>query len=137
MALSAEERARIRAHLGYTNVRDPAAQFGVPHVTRFQQTLELNFSELDPAGEKTIREALCELDRLDERRKQLTDSALEFQQTGSVKYQDPGVAFALLDQQRDYWRGRLADALDSFPNPTSVQDNITARAGGVVEPSGF
>jgi hypothetical protein len=136
MALTDAEQARVRYHLGYTNIDDPfAMSLGVPQATQFQFTLELNFAKLAPEGEPFVRRCIHELDCIEQ---QLSDfrQSLEFKRTGTVEYRG-SEAFAELDIQYKRWRAKLSDALGTYPNPTSILDNQGALAGGVVEPTGY
>jgi hypothetical protein len=136
MALTDAEKARVRYHLGYTNIADPVAySLGVPQATQLQVTLELNFDKLAPEGEPFVRRCLAELDCIEQQKSDFRQS-LEFKRTGSVEFRG-SEAFAELDIQYKDWRAKLADVVGSYPNPTSIFDNQGALAGGVVEPTGF
>lgn len=133
--LTDAEKARIRYHLGYTNINDPfAMSLGVPQATQFQFDLELNFQKLDPVAEPFVRRCIAELDCIEKQKSDFRQS-LEFKRTGSVEFRG-SEAFAELDIQHRQWRAKLADSLGTYPNPTSVYDNLGALAGGVVEPTG-
>jgi hypothetical protein len=136
MALTDAEKARVRYHLGYTNIDDAfAMSLGVPQATSLQATLELNFDKLSPQGEPFVRQCICELDTIE---RQMSDfrQSLEFKSTGSVQFRG-SEAFAELDIQYKRWRAKLSDIIGSYPNPTSILDNQGALAGGVVEPTGY
>src|SRR5690349_17084723 len=135
MALTQLERARIRYHLGYTNIDDPTAMsLGVPQATQFQFTLELNFDKLDADAEPFVRRCVMELDCIEDQKSAFRGS-LEFKRTGSVEFRG-SEAFAELAIQYREWRAKLADILGTYPNPTSIFDNLAQPAGGVVEPTG-
>lgn len=136
MALTDAEQARVRYHLGYTNIDDPfAMSLGVPQATQFQFTLELNFDKLDPQAEPFVRRCIAELDCIEQQKSDFRQS-LEFKRTGSVEFRG-SEAFAELEIQYRQWRAKLADILGTYPNPTSIYDNLAQPAGGVVEPTGI
>ncbi|MCK9513071.1 MAG: hypothetical protein M0R28_17845 [Pigmentiphaga sp.] len=133
MALTDAEKARIRYHLGYTNVNDTfALGFGVPQGNTFQRPLELHFDNVDRNAEPFVRQCIHELDCIEQQRSKFRES-LEFESAGNVKFRG-SAAFAELDVQYQQWQAKLGDILGSYPNPTSVANNL--GSGGVVEPTG-
>ena len=134
MALSAEEKERIRYHLGYLNVSTPTAiSLGFPTASQLQFIVESAMNNLLPEAEPGVRRAIQELDCIEDQQSQFRQS-LEIVKSGNTVIRGPE-AFAELENQYRTWSQRLADTLGTPVNPFSLQhQQLGTMGGGVVEP---
>lgn len=134
MALTQEERARIRYHLGFPNVGNQTIlALGVPAAGHPAFLLETTMNNVLPEAEPTLRGLIKQCDCVEA---QLADarSRLKASVAGNVVLRGPEELEALEDQY-DYWTDALVDVFGVNKNPFSKKHQ---RVGGeyiVINPS--
>jgi hypothetical protein len=129
MPLTEHERKRVLRHLGYTVLSTPTTlSLGYPMVTQADLIAENNMQNLDPGGEKLVREQLEKLDCFE---KKLDSVSLDsdIAKTGSITFQQTDALFNLRERYKELQQ-QMADLLGSRVNPLSWKDPTR----GVVEP---
>lgn len=114
--LTADEKVRIRHHLGFLNV-DEASTFviGVPAGVETQFMIEAAFSRLLPEAIPQVRKLLQRCECTEEQR-------FSSQPNAVVKSVD-GIQMGAADEQEmlsknyDHWRSALANMFGVVPNP--------------------
>jgi hypothetical protein len=109
MALTAQERERVRYHLGYLNVQLAASiSFGIPRPIQTVFLIETAMSNVIAEGEDRVRRMLGVLDRIEcllidaqERLAAMRLGDLELRENETDK----------LEREYYRWGGRLADQL--------------------------
>lgn len=139
MPLNADEKERVRYHLGYLNIsQQTALGLGFPSASQLQFIVESSMNEVLPESEKTVRRAIQELDCIEDQLSTFRTS-LEVTKSGNVGIRGPE-AFAELERQYGWWSGRLADNLGVPLNPFSITQSYQGvngqGAGLVIEPQG-
>jgi hypothetical protein len=126
MALSDEEKARIRYHLGYLNVTAAASfHLGVPAALQTTFMIEGAWDKLLSPAEGLVRTLLCRLDQIEEQVFDGSDLA-DVLETGSTKVNP--------DRVRDlakYYKiaqQSLANLFGVVANPFDLRDWV--QAGG-------
>ena len=109
MPFSAEEKARIRAHLGYLNVQPAASvSYGIPKPIQTMFLLEVAMENILPTGEDRVRFILQTMDRIEcllvEAQERLAAIQLGDLQ---LRENEPD----MLEKEYFRWGGRLADQL--------------------------
>jgi hypothetical protein len=124
MALTPTEQAAIQIHLGW--VLNPTVLLVNGNVVSHQITSLLRKLVYDTPVEAEffVREALCELQRINDERKGLRKRA-GIVQSGDVKLDTPG-GFQTLDDEFAYWARRLADIYGQHSNAYS---QLLSRVG--------
>lgn len=109
MALTAQEKARVRYHMGYLGVQPAASiQFGIPRPIQTVFLLETAMNNIIAEHEGIVRDLINKLDVTEERifQSQMRLAAI---QLGEIKLRDdePGQ----LEGEYTRWAQRLADTL--------------------------
>jgi len=128
MSLSAEERVKIRYHLGYLQVQQSATfVLGIPAAVQTQFMVEPAMDKVLLDAEPELRRHLSILDRIDN---QMIDDLelLAVDQVDEIKVR--GTEQKELWQQYDRWRHSLANILGIIPNPYDQRLN-SAGVGGI------
>ncbi|MAF27868.1 MAG: hypothetical protein CL819_01310 [Croceicoccus sp.] len=134
MALTVEERARTRYHLGFPNVGNQTIlALGVPAAGHPAFLLEATMNNILPEAEPTFRAVLKQCDCIEA---QLADarSRIKAQTAGNVVLRGREELEDLEDQY-DYWTDALVDIFGVNKNPFSKKHQ---RVGGeyvVINPS--
>lgn len=126
MALSDEEKARIRHHLGYLGVGEVSTfHLGVPAAMQTTFMLEGAWSKVLPAAEPILRQLLCRLDSIEEQVYGGSELA-DVLKTGSTEINPDRLktlaGYYKLAQQS------LANLFGVVPNPFDMRDWV--RNGG-------
>jgi hypothetical protein len=109
MALTNEEKEKVRYHLGYPATNSvPSIQMGIPKVMQALFLVDQSFGLLTTTGEERVRELIQVLDNI-ECRLINAQSALGVQQTGGIQVNlnQPNA----LEAEYRRWAFRLADFL--------------------------
>lgn len=133
MALSAEERAKVRYHLGYLNTSAGAAiSLGVPSANQTGFILESAMNTILPESEFLVRRAVAELDCIEG---QLSEARtrLSTQKVDEIVFR--GDETDQLESQYDYWSKTLADIFGVPINPFSKKHQRLAGEVFVIEPT--
>lgn len=119
MALTDDERALVRYHLGYSGTkRGVSVGLGTAHIIIQHQAVELAMSELDPIHEPDIRELLQRMERIECQKQEVSKTF------GTAKVE--GIEFragdAIDDLNQLYIEAglRMSDILTILPNPMSA-----------------
>jgi len=134
MALTQEERARTRYHLGFPNIAAGAAlALGFPAAGHPAYLLEAAMNDIVPEAEPKFREVLHQCECIE---RQIMDAKKRLQavSVGGVILRGPEELEALEDQY-DYWTDALVDIFGVNKNPFSKKHQ---RVGGeyvVINPS--
>ena len=109
MALTPDERARTKYHLGYLGVNHAASMsFGMPRPIQTLFLVETSMNNLEPAFEPKVRQILGVLDNI-ECQLVAAQPRLAAQELGDIKLRDKEPD--LLEDEYFRWGGRLADIL--------------------------
>lgn len=124
MALTPTEKAAIQIHLGW--VLNPTVLLVNGNVVNHQiVSLLRSLIEKTPEDQEFfVREALCELQRIQNERKGLR-KRVGILQSGDVKLDTPG-GFLTLDDEFSHWARRLADIYGQHSNAYS---QLLAKVG--------
>lgn len=116
MALSEDEKVKIRHHLGYLGVAEVFTfLLGVPGAVETQFLIEGALHRLLLSTEPLVREILCRLDQLDAARQQVAIGG-EVESVGNIKMRGME-ALRMVDNQLVEQRGALANAFGVYQNP--------------------
>lgn len=132
MALTPTEQAAIQIHLGW--VLNPTVLLVNGNIVDHQiiSLLRSLVHDTPEAAEFFVREALCELQRINNERKALR-ARVGITQAGNVKFDTPQ-GFMTLDDEFSYWARRLADIYGSHSNEYSrLLQRVGAAGGGLQE----
>ncbi len=128
MALSDEEKARIRAHLGYLNVSAVATfNLGVPAALQTTFMIEGAWDKILQPADVLVRKYLCQLDKIEAQVFEGSDLA-DVLETGATK-----VNPERLKELAKYYRlaqQSLANLFGVIPNPFDLRDWVMTGAGG-------
>lgn len=122
MALTDDEKARTRHHLGYPEVTAVATfSLGIPAALQTTFMVEGAMNLLTPSGEKRVRQCLKILDFIEE----LDVENLEDVEVSEIEGITIDSEF-YKKRWRQYrrWRGALANALGVLPNPYDFRDEV-------------
>lgn len=129
MALSDEEKARIRHHFAYVNVSAVATfQLGVPAALQTTFMIEGAWDKILPAAEGIVRKLLCRLDQIEDQVFGGSDLA-DVLEVGSTK-----VNPERLKELAKYYRlaqQSLGNLFGVPPNFFDMRDWVNAGAGGL------
>ncbi len=115
MALTNEERERVRYHLGYLSTAPaPSIQLGVPRATQALFLVESAMNNLLPEAEPRVRQVLSILDGIEAK---LVESQERLAATKVGEIELNGSEGELLDREYSRWRSRLARHLGVYVNP--------------------
>ena len=132
MALTTEERERVRYHLGYANLQHGVVlSLGFTSPAQLLYTLDSAMNALLPEAEPGVRRCIQELDCIEDEKTRARASFV-VQQAGNTVMRDPDHVMAAYDGQAAYWSQRLADTMGSVPNPVAC--HTLGGNGGVIEP---
>lgn len=124
-ALTTEERARIRYHLGFPNVQQYATfALGTPQAFEGLFVLESAFDKVIPESLPTVRELMARCDETEAQRFEFQPD-LEVSKVCDIELRSD--AQMRLWDQYDYWRNALANQLGVYCNPFDKREN--ARPG--------
>lgn len=124
-ALTQEERARIRYHLGYPNVVAYATfALGTPQSFEGLFAIDSAFDKVNPHALPNVRELLARCDETEAQRFEFQPD-LEVSKVCDIELRPD--AQQRLWNQYDYWRNGLANQLGVYCNPFDKRDN--ARGG--------
>jgi hypothetical protein len=128
MPFTAEEKVRIRHHLGYLNVTNAATfSLGIPQAVETQFMVENAFNLVLPEAEGEVRRHVRILDALEEQ------MVCDHELLAVTKIGDVDVRGDEQDQlERRYlrWRQGLANAMGIVPNPFDKRYSAFGGAGG-------
>ena len=129
MALSDEEKARIRRHLGYLNVSAASTfNLGVPAALQTTFMIEGAWDKILYASEELVRTDLCRCDQIEAQVFGGSDLA-DVLETGSVKVNPDR-----LKELAKYYRiaqQSLANHFGVVPNPFDLRDWVQAGGAGI------
>lgn len=129
MAISAQERGRIRHFLGYPSFASLAAsiQLGFPAVSEPLFILDGSFQRLTPEGEEAVRRDLCECESCES---QLSKARSRFVATQlddlKVNPEEP----SMLRRELNYWKQQLSSDLGAPINPNAASEYYGAMSAG-------
>lgn len=128
---TADEKARIRYHLGYLNVQEPTSlSFGIPRPLQTVFLIESAMNNVIDAARDKVRQIIGIMDgvecRLVDAQERLAASRLD---TLTMRVDEPDA----LEKEYMRWGLRLADLLGVPPYAYSTRYNLlgTARSGSV------
>lgn len=127
---TADEKARIRYHLGYLNVQDPTGlAFGIPRPLQTIFLVESAMTSVIDAARDKVRQIIGIMDgiecRLVDAQERLAASKLD---TLTMRADEPDA----LEREYMRWGMRLADQLGVPPYPFSTRYmRMTSRAGSI------
>lgn len=131
MALTDNERAAIRLHLGYSNTRDGTAiGFGIAHISPFHRSLDLCMAELKADSEPDVRDMIRRLDDLECRREKLLDT-VGTRRVESIEFSGQD-GLDVLDGEKRRLGKLLADLLGTVVNPYAAEWQGAGHGGGGV-----
>lgn len=117
MALSSEERAKAKYHLGYLQTDTSASiSLGVPSAAQPFYLVERQLNDVKPESEFLVRRALKELDCIED---QLSKSRERYGISRVDETRFDGNEESRLGDQYVYWSDSLADILGVQVNPFS------------------
>lgn len=133
MALTNEEKAQIRHHLGYLNVQAASTfQLGVPAALQTTFMIEGAWAKILPEAENMVKVFLCRLNDVEKQVFGNLDLA-EIESTGTIKV-DPK-RLAKLAQTYLIAQESMANLLGVPPNPFDMRSWLQG-AGGMNVPCG-
>lgn len=115
MAFTAEEKVKIRHHLGYLNVQDAQTfVLGTPAAVETQFIIEGAMDRVLVAAESELRRHVAILDKIEE---QLIcdQELLAVDAIGEIKVRATEMKELRVEYQ--YWRQGLANLMGIYPNP--------------------
>lgn len=128
MAISEQDRARARHHMGYLSVQQSATfQLGIPAATQTQFTIELAFTKILPSAEARFSDLLDKMDNIE---------AQIFEDTENVAVDRVDEIELRKDEFRQliiryqHWQGALANLLGITPNPYDQRPYLGAGWNG-------
>ena len=128
---TADEKARIRYHLGYLNVQEPTAlSFGIPRPLQTVFLIESAMNNVIDAARDKVRQIIGIMDgvecRLVDAQERLAASKLD---TLTMRVDEPDA----LEKEYMRWGLRLADLLGVPPYPYSTRYSrlATSRSGSI------
>lgn len=129
MAFTEHEQARIKHHLGYPDwlMLSNSIQLGFPAGAQPLYLLEQAFQRLTAGGEDSVRRDLCECESIESQQSEAR-GRMRAVQLGELKVNKDEAA--MLRQDLEMWRTRLADDLGVMRNPFS-QDATNGVPGGI------
>ena len=134
MALTLDERARVRYHLGYLNVDTPAAlALGVVSASHSGFLVESTMNTLKLEAEPLVRRFVLELDCIDVQLSKAR-TRLSVSEVANVKLRGPEELEALEDQY-SYWAKSLADTLGVPINPFSLKHQRLCGEVFIIDPA--
>lgn len=134
MALSDDEKERVRYHMGYHGIAfKKSLTLGTPAVTQSLFILDSALIDLLPVAEKSVRRAIQQLDCLEDQMSDATQTA-EIKSTGGasaggVRYRDGYETFDIYDGQYYRWLTKLADTVGSPIAPFGQHNNSYLGVG--------
>lgn len=131
MALTSEEKVRVRHHLGYPVLgMQPLLQLGVPAGGQPHHLLEMSLDRILPEAEPLVRTALERCDCVEKQMDAARDR-LKVESVEGVRLRGPEELGAL---ETEYSRAvdKLCDLLATVPNPFSRQHQKLAGMTTVV-----
>lgn len=127
MALSEDEKVKIRHHLGFLGVAEVFTfVLGTPAAVETQFIIEGAMHRLLISTEPLVREILCRLDQLDQARQNVAIGG-EVESVGNIRMRGME-AMRMIDNQLREQRGALANAFGCYVNP------FDKRGGGINVP---
>jgi len=134
VALSLQERERIRYHLGYLNTAPGQSIFlGLPAASQPLFILESAMNSILPEAEDTARRAVRELDCIEDQLSQQRGRlGIVTAETG-IRFDIAGALHELEDQYQ-LWARTLADVFGVPINPFSLRHQRMTRSVFVSEP---
>lgn len=132
MALTDEEKTKVRYHLGWhITTQNVINASGLPLSVPAELLVEHNMNKLDEHGDKRVREILCQLDKLEGLKKTAPEDML-VAKAGDVTFRADYPD--LLDKQYADWQAKLGDALGTSPHIFSKgNERVGTAPGGFVE----
>lgn len=132
MSLTDEEKAKIRAHMGYLNVGSASTfNLGVPAALQTTFMIEGAWDKVLPVAENLVRTYLCRLDEIEAEVFAGSDLA-DVLETSNIKI-NPN---RLRDLAKYYLIAQesLANLLGVPPNPFDMRSWIQTNSGGINVP---
>lgn len=131
MALTDEERTKVRYHLGWHVTSENVINAsGLPVSVPAELLLEKNIAVLTPQGETRVRECLCQLDKLEGIQKGAVEDML-VTKAGAVEIRKDYME--LVESQYQAWQRKLADALGGGIHVFSAGNERTGAVSGFAE----
>jgi hypothetical protein len=134
MALTPEEKVKIRYHLGYLEVTDAASlTLGIPASRQLLFVIEDAMNRVMPGAEWLVRDLLKQLDCTEQKLKDVACS-LKVEKVGNVVMRGAkeGETYPdLLEREVLRWANRLADVLGVPPYAYSRRFNGQLTAGSI------
>jgi hypothetical protein len=133
MALTQDERARTRYHLGFPNIGNATVlALGFPAGGHPAFLLEAAMTQILPEAEPKFREVLNSCECIEQQIQQ-TRSRLSTHSTGTVNFR-PREELEDLEDQYDYWTDALVDIFGVNKNPFSKKHQRISDEYVVVNP---
>lgn len=129
MAFDAQEKVKIRHHLGYLNVTNAATfALGIPQAVETQFIIENAMNLVLPEAEGEARRHINILNGIEELmicgHENLAINAI-----GEIKIREDEQE--ALDKRYHHWRNALANVLGVYPNPFDKRFYSATGAGGI------
>lgn len=129
-ALTQEERARIRYHLGYPNVQAYATfALGTPQAFEGLFAIDSAFDKVNMYALPTVRELMAKCDETEQQMFEFQPD-LEVSKVCDIELRSD--AQQRLRDQYDWWRNALANQLGVYCNPFDKRDNARASINATV-----
>jgi len=129
VAISEQERSRIRHHLGYPSFSSlaQAIQLGYPAASQPLFLVDDSFNRLTQGGEDAVRRDLCECEAIEQ---QISQARTRFKasELGDLKvnHEEPN----MLRRELTFWRQTLASDLMVVINPNAPTEYYGAMGAG-------
>ena len=135
MALTDEEKTKVRRYLGYLNVTAAGSiALGVPSASQPLFIVESSMNRVLPEGESILREYLTELDCIEAQIKESRRKRQSVAQVGDVKMRG-AEELDVLYEELGTWACRLSDLLAAPINPQSELHRRIYGATSVAYPT--
>jgi hypothetical protein len=131
VALSEQEKADVRRHMGYGGVQQASTfDLGVPAGVQTAFLIEPAMQRLLPESEPVLRQYLTALNGVEQ---QILDDQPDYaaEKVGSITVNLR--EFQMLVEQYKYWQGNLGNLLQVPANPFDMRPNLGegwSRSGG-------
>ncbi len=124
-----QQEAQIKHHLGYANFSNLSngINLGFPAANQPLFLVEQSFLRISPEGAEQV---LCDLCNCNDIEAQLADARSRFKAIQLGELQLNSMEPAMLRQELEYWRNKMADDLGVVQNPYS-QSAYEGMPGGI------
>lgn len=129
--LTAQDKVKIRHHLGFLNVQEAQTfVLGTPAGVETQFAIEGAMNRLLPEAVPHVRELIERCNETECQRFQSQDARVEVKQVGDIQIAGKdGVDTNVRDY--NYWRQALANAFGIYANPFDKRDDLTGGGPNV------